>query len=42
MNGKNDIWKDEQVCQLADVLASIGDLMKCGVSSRCHDSEGDY
>ena len=25
MNGKNDIWKDEQARQLADVLASIDD-----------------
>ena len=25
MNGKNDIWKDEQSRQLADVLASIDD-----------------
>ena len=25
MNGKNDIWKDEQARQLADVLASISD-----------------
>ena len=25
MNGKNDIWKDEQLRQLADVLASISD-----------------
>ena len=25
MNDKNDIWKDEQLRQLADVLASISD-----------------
>ena len=25
MNDKNDVWKDEQLRQLADVLASISD-----------------